>query len=456
MMLKTSLVALLLSLGLSLGNAAMAQDRRTITEPVIPPSCSTLPSKLQAPKDALAEADESRLDTARLQQALDHCGKGKALELSADGPNTAFLTGPFSIPTGVTLLIDRGVTLYASRDPRLYDLRPGSCGVVSKDSQGCTVLITIKDAPHSAIMGEGSIDGRGGSKMLHGSESWWDLAADARSGGRQQVPRMIEITNSDDFTFYNITLRNSANFHITYRGGKGFTVWGLKIDTPKTARNTDGIDPSGSSDITITHSYIRTGDDNIAIKGSAGGVTHMTVADNHFYYGHGMSIGSETYDGVSDLLVTDLTLDGTESGIRIKSNASKGGVVNRVTYSNICIRDSKSPIFVDIAYAGAGPRVDRLPYYTNLLLKDIQISGGGKIFVGGFDEQHRTTMTLDNVLLDDPSHYKISGQHTAITYGPGPVNFTVSGPDVREIGKPSAGKPSTCQSRFIPFPTQPH
>jgi polygalacturonase len=435
-------------------HAAAAQDRRTVSEPVIPPPCTSLLAALKGVKGALAEPDEGKLDTERLQKALDHCAKGKALELSKDGENNAFLTGPLSIPAGVILLVDRGVTLYGSRDPRLYDLRPGSCGVVSKDSQGCRVLITVKAAPHAGIMGEGSIDGRGGSKILHGSESWWDLAADARGGGRQQVPRMIEITNSDDFIFYNITLRNSANFHITYRGGKGFTVWGLKIDTPKTARNTDGIDPSGSSDITVTKSFIRTGDDNIAVKGSAGGVTHMSVVDNHFYYGHGMSIGSETYDGVSDLLVDNLTLDGTESGIRIKSNESKGGTVDHATYSDICIRDSKSPIFVDTSYANPGPRTDRLPEYKNLMLKNVQISGGGKIFVGGVDDHHRTTMTLDGVLLDDPGRYKISGEHVAITYGPGPVNFTVGGSDVMAAGKPSAGKFSPCQNRFVPFPSQ--
>ena len=90
-----------------------------------------------------------------------------------------------------------------------------------------------------------------------------------------------------------------------YHHGNGFTVWGIRIDTPKTARNTDGIDPSASKNITVTQSYIRTGDDNIAIKGGDGPVTNMTVIHNHFFSGHGMSIGSETKAGVSALRVTD-------------------------------------------------------------------------------------------------------------------------------------------------------
>jgi polygalacturonase len=181
----------------------------------------------------------------------------------------------------------------------------------------------------------------------------------------------------------------------------------------------------------------------------------MSVVDNHFYYGHGMSIGSETYDGVSDLLVSNLTLDGTDSGIRIKSNESKGGLVDRAIYTGICIRDSKNPIFIDTSYTNSSSRTDRLPEYKNLLLKDVQIAGGGKIFIGGIDDHHRTTVTLDGVLLDDPGRYKISAEHAIVTFGPGPVNFTPTGKDVSGIGKPTSGKLSPCQSQFVPFPVQP-
>jgi polygalacturonase len=126
-------------------------------------------------------------------------------------------------------------------------------------------------------MGDGTIDGRGGEKILGKNVTWWDLAEQARNGGRQQVPRIIVTDTADNFTLYRITLKNSPNFHVVYNHGDGFTVWGLKIDTPKRgARNTDGVDPgAGSKNITITHSYIRTGDDNVAIKGGPGGVTSI-------------------------------------------------------------------------------------------------------------------------------------------------------------------------------------
>src|SRR5260370_34421407 len=81
-----------------------AQDTRQVTEPKIPASCMQLPAQLRAVGDKLAEADESKLDTARIQSALDKCKPGMAVELKpASGNNNAFLSGPLEMRTGVTL-----------------------------------------------------------------------------------------------------------------------------------------------------------------------------------------------------------------------------------------------------------------------------------------------------------------------------------------------------------------
>jgi hypothetical protein len=45
---------------------------------------------------------------------------------------------------------------------------------------------------------------------------------------------------------------------------------------------------------------------------------------------------------------------GRDSGIRIKSNASRGGLVHDVAYDVVCTRNSPNPIFIDSAYTAAG------------------------------------------------------------------------------------------------------
>ena len=206
------------------------------------------------------KARSKNLDTARIQEAIDHCVAGRAVELRADGMNNAFLSGPLELKPSVTLLVSGGAVLFATRNPREYDVQPGSCGAVNQEGRGCKPLIHARNAPHSGVMGEGSIDGQGGERLLNQSKSWWDLAHQAKiENARQNCPRLVVADSSDDFTLYGIALRNSPNFHVMVSKTDGFTAWGVRIDAPANARNTDGIDPSSSTNVTIIHSYIRTG-----------------------------------------------------------------------------------------------------------------------------------------------------------------------------------------------------
>ena len=134
-------------------------------------------------------------------------------------------------------------------------------------------------------------------------------------------------------------------FFVAYNRGAGFTSWGVKIWAPQRARNTDGIDPINATNVTIAHCYISTGDDHIAIKAGTGPpTTHMSIPHNHFFAGMGIAIGSETDGGASDILVNDLSVDGADNGIHIKSNNTRGGLVKGVTYEDVCIRQTQRPI----------------------------------------------------------------------------------------------------------------
>jgi polygalacturonase len=440
-----------------------AQDSRTVIEPVFPQLCAKLDAQLHTDGHSLAPADEQKLDTARIQRAIDKCGKGRAVMLRVDETDNAFLSGPLELKPDVTLIVGLGVTLFASRDPALFAVSPGSCGIVSHGPgpRGCRPLINVDHASNSGVMGDGVIDGRGGEKMLGSQYSWWDLAEQARAGGGQQVPRIIVAADSNNFTLYRITLKNSANFHVVFNHADGFTVWGLKIDTPqRLARNTDGVDPgNGAKNITITHSYIRAGDDNVAIKGGPGGATNITVSHDHFYWGHGMSIGSETNGGVSKIRVFDLSLDGPDNGIRIKSNGSRGGLTQDVVYDDVCIRNSPNPITLDTAYSANGPlQGDSPPTMRDITLHNVRVSGGGKITFNAYDHSHRIAAALDGVQITDEAAYTYELNHADLTLGPGPTNLNLpAGPDLTSSdstisGKPVEGDPASCAGKFVPFP----
>jgi polygalacturonase len=435
-----------------------AQDTRQVTEPTIPAACTKLDAALTARHGLLSDADEHKLDTARIQAAMDGCTAGGAVVLRAHGHKNVFLTGPLQLRSGVALVIERNTALVASRDPRLFDLTPGACGLVAEHGHGCKPLIIADGVENGGIMGEGSIDGRGGATLLGQNQSWWDLAHEAKVKDQSQsVFALLGLHHVKNFTLYNITLRNSPNFHVSVSQSDGFTAWGVKIMTPKTARNTDGIDPSSSTNVTITHCSIHTGDDDVAVSSGRGGLaSNISILHNHFYTGHGMSIGSGTVGGVDHMLVDDLTIDGADNGIRIKSDRSRGGLVHDVTYRNVCIRNVTNPlVFTPLYTTFSG---DRLPIYKDITLENVHVLTPGAFTFYGLDADHKLEITLDNVFADDQQHSLFYNKDAQIALGPQTGNLSPQGEDVTITPAPDAkpGAPLDCDARFVPFPSLPN
>ena len=119
-----------------------------------------------------ANPANSNPDTARIQAALNSCHPGGVVKLVAAGPYDAFLTGPLTLPSGVTLWVGSRVTLYGSRFPADYTtsglVAGDECGNASATTSGksCKALITVAaGATGSGVVGRGTIDGRGGSAL---------------------------------------------------------------------------------------------------------------------------------------------------------------------------------------------------------------------------------------------------------------------------------------------------
>ncbi|WP_442680264.1 glycoside hydrolase family 28 protein [Sphingomonas sp. ASY06-1R] len=421
---------------LAIPGSLYAQDRRTVREPALPRQvCATL-----APTSGDA--------TRRLQSAINACPAGSAVRLVAGADQARFVSGPLVMKSGVTLWLDRDAVLAASADPHAHDNGGGRCGTIDSSGKGCRPFLLFQHTNGGGIVGEGLIDGQGGHAMAGRTQSWWQLARRAQQeGGDQNIPRLIQVIGARNIVFYRVTLHDAPNFHVALTDVDGATFWGIRIDTPADARNTDGIDPGGSQDVTIAHSYIRAGDDNIAIKAGRGSPSrYISVVHTHFYWGHGMSIGSETIGGVSDILVRDVTLDGTTSGLRIKSDASRGGLVHQVRFEDICLRNNRMPIDFDTRYDSAAQGM-AIPIYRDILLHDVT-GGDGDLIVQGYDAAHPLALTLDGVRFGAASHWQVN--FATITVGPGGVSPRppgLSGPD-------ATGARPDCDRRWVPFPTE--
>ena len=322
------------------------------------------------------------------------------------------------MPSNSVLLVDPGVTLFFSRNAQDFDLVAGThtCGTRNGNSanKSCLPPIDIpKNATNISIMGYGKLNARGGDSLLNGFQTsssfpapanytWWNLAALSN----QQVPEsMIQpesgVTN---LTLYKITLQNSSMFHVKSIGTiNGLTAWDVKIETPTFTNNTDGIDPDQAQNVTVTNSWISDGDDDIAIgasgtTGSTNGAANISIINNHFFAGHGESIGSFTDGGVNNVLFDNNMLagddfsgkgsainavpfkinnttfpvnyaDGNSTAVRIKSDQAAGGIVTNVKYSNSCFLDhNKDLLFTPLYNTDAGSNT---PNVSNILLQNL-------------------------------------------------------------------------------------
>ena len=484
------------------GDAVCGQgDENLPPEPTLPTDvCQTLVSNKTFP-------DENDLDTARVQAALDACA-GRAVKLEADGENDSFVTGHLDVDS-VTLWVDEGVTLYASRQPELYQLT-GSCAKMGmNDSGACQDFITMMGTS-PGIVGDGAIDGQAGEPLVGKDYSWWQLSGALRSiNGSIGNPTLIN-TNSGTtgLLLYRITLHDSPKFHVKITSnpdddscdapGEGFIVWGVTILTPKSlynsegllmtphfARNSDGIDPGTKSRATcgvIACNTVSTGDDQIAIKGGHL-VKDLIIAHNHFGTGHGMSIGSETYGessvngvserGVQDVLVYDLTIDADSrsvgydatdadfNGIRIKSDVSRGGLVTNITFRDICMRDMNNAILISTAYnplfAGTTyPEFGRVTFQDVRHVSCMNMTQPVVTIEGQSRTRHTGPIVMDNVVIDNVGPPSVAAEYADFELGPGDVNFDLVGPDVNVVDhRDGSHDPKRCVFPTLPVPEHP-
>ena len=338
-------------------------------------------------------------DTANIQGAMDACTSVGALAgrpVYVQLKPGSYTIRPITMRSYVYLMLPAGVVVNASTVTTDYQIAgSNSCGSVSTSSIGCKPLISAGITPDAVasytgiiggravgVMG-GTIDGHGWDVTSNGS-SWWQVAAKANAAGKKQVcPRLIEFDKGQNILLRDITLENSPYFHVVFSQCSYATALDLTILAPSPGRtgtpfNTDGIDPISSSNISITNCHIAEGDDNIAITAAGKGPSHdITIQNCRLGTGHGISIGSGTNSGVYNVFVKDCFFNGTDNGLRIKSDSTAGGEVHQIYYDTICMKGintgSKSSkngsIVLDTQYTSSTGTLP--PYYYDIHYHDV-------------------------------------------------------------------------------------
>ena len=217
--------------------------------------------------------------------------------------------------------------------------------------------------------------------------------------------------------------------HIVFKGADdNITIQRILINTttttPHPAKNTDGIDLVGATCL-VQNCTINAGDDNIALgSSSSSAVTSDVLITNcTFGVGHGVSIGSNTHGGVSNVTVTACSYSGTDYGIRMKSDRDRGGVVQNLQYRDLTMTNVGYPIVIYSYYDSYGtpnsispsiaaadpPQVvtNTTPIWRNITISNLTVAStsGANIagLIWGLPEMLVSNVTLASVNISAPA-----------------------------------------------------
>lgn len=410
------------------------------------------------PQDFGGAPDNKTLNTVAIQTAIDKCASAGGGEVRLS--QGVWLSGPLSLKSNVVLNIMEGATLKA--DNRNKDF---VAAYIGKETQEKEAFLLANQVENVIITGKGTIDGSG-------DIYWWDEALEVRKAVRSGnialfekrfpnvklangMPRpwLIEFNNVDGAMIHGINIRNSPMWNIVLRNSKNLGVEDVNIKAPIESPNTDGIDIVSSQNVLIKKVEIYTGDDNIAVKSGVdqnGALpsADIIIEDSIMRAGHGVSIGSETANGIGKVEVRNLTFDATENGIRIKSARDRGNNIGPLIVNDIKMQKVETPILITCSYAGQSgakgmslveplenaERSATTPYIkgayiNNLVATDANIAA----LLSGLPESLIKEVVFENVKID--SKYGVQARYVDGTFNRVKINCQegeslVKGPNV--------------------------
>jgi polygalacturonase len=354
------------------------------------------------PRDFGAKGDGKTKDTVALQSAIDACAAqgGGTVRLTAG----TYVSAPLVLKSNVTLRMEEDAKILGSPDHgdfppvtmfHLPDLQP---------------LISARGASNIAIEGRGTIDGNG--------ESWWEevrAVKDKGVLGNHPRPKLIIFDHCKNVRVEGVTFQNSPMWQLVPYYTDGMVIRNVKILAPQHSPNTDAIDPFSSSNIIIDHVYADVGDDNVAIKsgpinspGPDDPSRNITITDCTFMHGHGLSIGSELAGGAQNIRAERIHFEGTDQGIRVKSNRDRGNDVGNFVFRDITMKDVKTAILISEYYPKVLPpeneapqAVGRLtPHFHDIVIENVTATGSKTAgVIIGLPESPVKNVVLNNVKL---------------------------------------------------------
>jgi polygalacturonase len=370
-----------------------------------------------------AVPDGKTKNTAAIAKAIAACAKAGGGTVFF--PAGRYLTGSIMPESNQTLHFDAGSELLYSGDAAdspIVKSRWESTNVYTHAS-----LIYADGKENIAITGRGKINGQGwnwwwrsnsrgrkapaGIDAVANQAAWRAVykrieagekltAADFTQAAEFLRPSLIGIYNCRNVLIDGVTLYKSPMWMLHPAYTDDIVIHGVRFvssDPEGSATeegegpNGDGIDVDSCRNVRISDCFFSTSDDCIVIKSgrdndgiaTARPTEYVTITNCVMYKGHGaVVIGSETSGNIRDITASNIVSKGTDTGIRIKSQRGRGGLMENFRFDNWVIEDAqKIALEITTRYGRTeeAPFSKTTPVFRNFAYSNITIVNAKKV-----------------------------------------------------------------------------
>src|ERR1017187_5527974 len=338
-----------------------------------------------------AVADAKTVNTKAIQAAIDQCAASGGGVVVV--PKGTFLSGAIFLKQGANLYVEKDGVLKGTTN--IDDYPVINTRWEGTEEPWTSAFVNAEGLTNLEITGEGTIDGSGEEWLQNNPFRGGRGNAGATAtpaplppppSARRGRPRLIGIQNSKHVHVAGLNLHNQAVWCLFFLYSEDVVAENLRITAAHNIPSSDGIDIDSSKHVRVNNVYIDVNDDCISIKSGkdADGLRvnrpaeDILIENSHFAYGHGgVAMGSETSGGIRNVEVRDSVADsGNWAPIRFKTQPSRGGVVENITYRNIKLHGTKQAFEFNLEWRMVppiAPPAKVLPIVRNI--KIINVSG---------------------------------------------------------------------------------
>jgi polygalacturonase len=338
-------------------------------------------------RDFGARGDGVAKDTAAIQRAIDDQARrgGGAVVV----PPGRYLCGTIHLRSFITLELQNGALLLGSPGKAEYDPYEKLPYPVLEDEETSyfrQALVTGEDLEHVAITGQGIIDGNRN-----------------RRGG----PKTVALKNCRHVSVRGITVRNSANYSLSFLGCDWVDVDGVTVLNGQA----DGIDPDNCRFVRIANCYVESRDDAICLKASTAlgrpavtegiTVTNCVIRTNSANF----KLGTESAGTFRNIAFSNSVIlprsEGRRSTAGFEISMVDGGIIEDVAIADISVQGASAPFFIRLGNRGRGqaapkPGVLRGILVDNLVARGAQLAAS----VTGLPGSPVQDVMLQNLLIE--------------------------------------------------------